>query len=98
MGPHQGLGPRTWVDAEEVESLIDVIENLNKSWEEKLEMKGKPKQRKWKGMNHVSDAEDNEPCESEVVHSASILSQPRRVGKRPIKLTTRAMNVDQDAE
>ena len=65
-GMHQGYcRERSWalikawgqelgLDAEEVESLIDVIENLNKSWEEKLEMKGKPKQCKWCRSTHIS--------------------------------------------
>ena len=85
------------MDTQEAELLIDVIQNSNKSWENELEMRVKSKGScKQRGMNWALDNEDNIPGESEVVHLASILSQPQQVGKRAIKLTTKAMNADQD--
>ncbi len=84
------------MDTQEAELLIDVIQNSNKSWENELEMRAKSKgSHKWRGMNWALDNEDNIPGESEVVHLVSI-SQPWQVGKRAIKLTTKAMNADQD--
>src|SRR5258708_1226770 len=83
------------LDTQEAELLIDVIQNSNKSWENELEMRVKSKgSHKWRGMNQALDNEDDIPGESEVVHLVSI-SQPWQVGKRAIKLTTKAMNADQ---
>ena len=85
------------LDTQEAKLLIDVIQNSNKSWENELEMRVKSKgSHKWRGMNQALDNEDDIPGESEVVHSASILSQPQQVGKRAIKLTAKATNADQD--
>ncbi len=85
------------MDTQEAKLLIDVIQNSNKSWENELEMRAKSKgSHKQRGMNWALGDEDDIPGGSEVVHLVSILSWPQQVGKRAIKLTTKATNANQD--
>ena len=85
------------LEPQEAKLLIDVIQNSNESWQSELGRKVKSKGScKWRGTNWTLDDEDDIPGKSEVVHSASILSQPWQVGKRAIKLTAKATNANQD--
>ena len=107
LGMHQGYcrdrcialvkawGREFALDGQESESLIKVIQDSNEKWVDELKMRPTPKgSHKRKVMSQELDNE-GKPGKGEVM-SASILGQPWRVGKRQVKLTTKATNANQE--
>ena len=83
------------MDGQESELLIKVIQDSNEKWVDELKMRPMPKgSHKQKVMSRELD-DEGKLGKGEVM-SASILGQPRRVGKRQVKLTTKAVNADQE--
>ena len=83
------------MDGQESKLLIKVIQDSNKKWVDELKMRLTPKgSHKQKVMSQELD-DEGKPGKGEVT-SASILGQPWQVGKRQVKLTTKATNANQE--